>query len=91
MSAHGRNERFVKAAFAEVAGEVEAGKAADAQKSLEFFKQRGLNVRIADEAERGKLRAMVYPQAREAYVGMAGPGGKEMIELYEKELATLSK
>jgi C4-dicarboxylate-binding protein DctP len=82
---------IVKAAFAEVASEVEAGKAADAQKSLEFFKQRGLNVRIADEAERGKLRAMVYPKAREAYIGMAGPGGKEMIELYEKELATLSK
>ena len=82
---------IVKAAFAEVAAEVEAGKAADAEKSLEFFKQRGLNVRIADEAERGKLRAMVYPKAREAYIGMTGPGGSEMIQLYEKELATLSK
>jgi hypothetical protein len=34
---------------------------------------------------------MVYPKARAAYVEMAGPAGKEMIELYEKELATLSK
>ena len=34
---------------------------------------------------------MIYPKAREAYVGMAGAGGKEMIELYEKELASLSK
>jgi C4-dicarboxylate-binding protein DctP len=82
---------IVKSAFAEVAAEVEAGKAADAQKSLEFFKQRGLNVRIADEAERAKLRTAVYPKAREAYVSMAGPGGREMIELYEKELATLLK
>jgi C4-dicarboxylate-binding protein DctP len=82
---------IVKAAFKEVAPEVEAGKAADAQKSLEFFKQRGLNVRIADEAERKKLRDMVYPKARAAYIGMAGPGGKDVIELYEKELATLSK
>ena len=56
-----------------------------------LFKERGLNVRIADEAERGKLRAMTYPKAREAYVEMAGPGGKEMVELYEKELAALSK
>jgi C4-dicarboxylate-binding protein DctP len=82
---------IVKAAFKEVAPQVEAEKAADAQKSLEFFKQRGLNVRIADEAERKKLRDMVYPKARAAYIEMAGPGGKEMIELYEKELATLSK
>ena len=66
-------------------------KAADAQKSLEFFKQHGLNVKIADEAERKKLRDMVYPKAKEAYIASAGPGGKEMIELYEKELAALSK
>jgi tripartite ATP-independent transporter DctP family solute receptor len=82
---------IVKAAFAEVSAQVEREKAADADKSLEFFKQRGLNVRVADETERSKLRAMVYPKARDAYVGMAGPGGKEMIELYEKELATLAK
>lgn len=82
---------IVKAAFAEVSAQVEREKAADAAKSLEFFKQRGLNVRVADESERGKLRALVYPKAREAYIGMAGPGGKEMVELYEKELATLTK
>ncbi len=82
---------IVKAAFKEVAGEVEAGKAEDAEKSLAFFKTRGLNVRIADEAERKKLRDMVYPKAAAVYVGMAGPGGKTLIDLYEKELAALSK
>jgi tripartite ATP-independent transporter DctP family solute receptor len=82
---------IVKAAFAEVAAQVETEKAADAAKSLEFFKQKGLNVRVADEAERGKLRAMVYPKARDAYVTMAGPGGKTLVDLYEKELASLSK
>ncbi len=82
---------IVKAAFKEVAPEVEAEKAADAEKSLEFFKQKGLNVRIADEAERQKLRAAIYPKARAAYVDTSGAGGREMIELYETELATLSK
>jgi tripartite ATP-independent transporter DctP family solute receptor len=82
---------IVKTAFKEVAPQVEAEKAADAQKSLEFFKQHGLNVRIADEAERNKLRDMVYPKAKEAYIASAGPGGKEIIELYEKELAALTK
>ena len=82
---------IVKAAFKEVAPQVEAEKAADAEKSLEFFKQKGLNVRIADEAERQKLRAAIYPKARAAYVDTSGAGGREMIELYETELATLSK
>jgi tripartite ATP-independent transporter DctP family solute receptor len=84
-------QKIVKAAFAEVAPQVEAEKAADAQKSLEFFKQKGLNVKIADEAEREKLREAVYPKARAAYIAMAGAGGKEMIELYEKELAATKK
>ena len=84
-------QAIVKAAFAEVAPQVEAEKAADAQKSLEFFKQKGLNVRIADDAEREKLREAVYPKARAAYIATAGAGGKEMIELYEKELASMKK
>jgi C4-dicarboxylate-binding protein DctP len=84
-------QKIVKAAFVEVAPQVETEKAADAEKSLEFFKQKGLNVRVADEAERNKLRAAVYPKARAAYVETSGPGGREMIELYEKELASLAK
>jgi C4-dicarboxylate-binding protein DctP len=82
---------IVNAAFKEVAPQVEKEKAADAQKSLEFFKEKGLSVRIADEAERTKLRALIYPKARDAYIATAGAGGREMVELYEKELATLSK
>jgi C4-dicarboxylate-binding protein DctP len=50
-----------------------------------------MNVRVADEAERAKLRAVVYPAARDAYISTAGAGAKEIIELYEKELAKLSK
>ncbi len=84
-------QKIVKAAFIEVAPQVETEKAADAQKSLEFFKQKGLNVRIAGEDERKKLREAVYPKARDAYIATAGAGGKEMIALYEKELAALTK
>jgi len=76
----------IKAAFREVAPEVEAGKEADAAKSLEFFKTAGINVRVADEAERAKLRAIIYPKARDAYIAQAGAEGKALIELYEKEL-----
>jgi C4-dicarboxylate-binding protein DctP len=81
----------IRAAFREVAAEVDQGKEADAQKSLAFFKQAGLNVRVADEAERAKLRALVYPKGRDAYIAQAGAEGKALIDLYEKELQGLNK
>jgi tripartite ATP-independent transporter DctP family solute receptor len=81
----------IRAAFREVAPEVDQGKEADAQKSLAFFKQAGLNVRVADEAERAKLRALVYPKGRDAYIAQAGAEGKALIDLYEKELQGLNK
>ncbi|MCG6877268.1 MAG: TRAP transporter substrate-binding protein [Betaproteobacteria bacterium] len=85
------HREVIKVAFREVAPEVEQGKAADAAKSLEFFKTTGINVRIADEAERAKLRAMVYPASRDAYIAQAGDEGKALIELYEKELQAVNK
>jgi C4-dicarboxylate-binding protein DctP len=84
-------QAVVKSAFAAVASQVENGRDEDSRKAIEVFKQRGLNVRVADETERAKLRAAIYPAARDAYIGTAGAGAKEIIELYEKELAKLSK
>jgi tripartite ATP-independent transporter DctP family solute receptor len=85
------HREIVKGAFVEVAAQVEREKAADAERSLEFFKKQGLNVRIASEAEREKIRAAAYPKARDAYIAMAGAGGRKLIELYEAELKALSK
>ncbi len=85
----GSQRGIVKAAFAAVASEVEKGKIADAIKSLDFIKKAGLNVRIAGEAERDKIRALAYPPARAAYISKAGDEGRKLIELYEKELAAL--
>jgi len=81
----------VKSAFAAVSLQVENGRDEDSRKAIEVFKQRNLNVRVADEAERAKLRAAIYPAARNAYISTAGAGAKEIIELYEKELAKLTK
>ena len=85
------DREIIRAAFREVAPEVSDGKAADAAKSLEFFKKRGLNVRIAGEAERAKLRSIVYPKARDAYVAQAGAQGKALIDLYEKQLKAVTR
>lgn len=85
------DRKIIKDTFQEVSLQVEREKAADAQNSLDFLKQHGLNVRIASEAEREKIRAEAYPKARDAYIKMAGPGGKELIDLYESELKAHSK
>jgi tripartite ATP-independent transporter DctP family solute receptor len=77
---------IVRAAFREVAPEVEKGKEDDAAKSLEFLRKAGLNVKIADEAERQKFRAVIYPAARDAYIGVAGDEGRKLIDLYEQQL-----
>jgi len=81
----------IKAAFREVAPEVEKGKAGDAAKSLEFFKTAGINIRIADEDERAELRKIIYPQSRDAYIAQAGAEGEALIALYEKELQAVNK
>jgi C4-dicarboxylate-binding protein DctP len=85
------DRKIIKDAFVEVSAQVEREKAADAEKSLAFLRQKGLNVRIADEAERDKIRAEAYPRARDAYIKMAGPAGKQLIDVYESELKALSK
>ena len=82
---------LIRAAFREVAPQVSKEKAADAARSLEFFKKRGVNVRVADEAERAKLRAIVYPKARDAYIAQAGAEGRALVEQYEKQLKALSR
>ncbi|MHA6692066.1 TRAP transporter substrate-binding protein [Devosia sp. A449] len=85
------DQAIVRAAFLELAPEVEAGKEADAAASLEFLTNAGLNVRVADEAERQELRDVIYPPARDAYFDMAGDEGKKLIALYEEQLQLLTK
>ncbi len=82
---------IIKAAFAEVALDVEKGRIADATKSLAFIKKAGLTVRIAGEAEREKIRSMAYPPARDAYIAKAGAEGRNLIEIFERELKAASK
>jgi C4-dicarboxylate-binding protein DctP len=77
-------------AFDEVRPEFERNKDAAQQKALEIIRASGkTNVRIADEAERARLRAAMYPRARAAYLERAGAEGKKLIELYEQERKAL--
>jgi tripartite ATP-independent transporter DctP family solute receptor len=60
----------------------------DAQKSsLDAIKASGkIHVRVADEAERKRMRDAMYPRARAAYLERTGAEGQKIISLYEQEL-----
>ncbi len=54
--------------------------------SLETIKASGkISVRIADEAERRRLRDVMVPKARAAYLERAGAEGQKLLDLYQQE------
>ena len=58
--------------------------------SLEAIKSSGrISVRIADEAERKRLRDAMYPRARAAYLERAGAEGQKLLDLYQQEAKRL--
>jgi tripartite ATP-independent transporter DctP family solute receptor len=74
----------------EMRPQTEKAKEAAQQASLELIKSSGkINVRVADEAERKRLREAMVPRAREAYLERAGAEGKKLMELYEQEAKRL--
>jgi C4-dicarboxylate-binding protein DctP len=76
--------------FDEVRPEVEKMKEAAMQVALDTIKAANVNVRVADEAERGKLRDATAPKAREAYVALAGAEGDEVLKVYDAEIKKLA-
>ena len=73
-------------AFEEVRPAFEKNKDAAQNAALEVIRASGkTNVRIADEKERARLRAAMYPRSRAAYLERAGAEGQKLIALYEQE------
>ena len=85
----GHREAMAKS-LEEVRPQTEKAKEAAQQASLDLIKGSGkINVRIADEAERKRLREVMVPKAREAYLERAGGEGRKLMELYEQEAKRL--
>jgi C4-dicarboxylate-binding protein DctP len=75
----------------EVRPQTEKAKEAAQQASLELINSSGkINVRIADEAERGRMRDVMAPKARDAYLERAGAEGKKLLDLYQQEAKRLA-
>jgi len=77
-------------AFEEVRPEVEKLKEAASDAALDTIKGAKANVRIAEEAERAKLRDKMTPAARAAYLERAGAEGKKLLELFDQERKRLN-
>jgi tripartite ATP-independent transporter DctP family solute receptor len=76
----------IKKAFDELRPEFEKNKDAAQQAALEVIKTAGkTSIRVADEKERGRMRDLMYPRARAAYLERAGAEGKKLIDVYEQE------
>lgn len=61
-------------------------KAAAVAAALTAIRDAGMNVREVSSEEQARLRELMYPRAREAYIERAGDEGEALIELYEQQL-----
>jgi C4-dicarboxylate-binding protein DctP len=87
--APGQRDAIVKS-LEEMRPQTEKAKEAAQQASLELIKASGrMNVRVADEAERRRLREAMAPKAREAYLERAGSEGRKLMDLYQQEAKRL--
>ncbi|MYM54274.1 TRAP transporter substrate-binding protein [Thalassovita mangrovi] len=82
-------QAIIKDAFAEIIPELTAHKAAAVAAALETIKEAGTNVRVADEAERAKLREVMFGPASEAYLGNTGDAGQKLLEIYTEAYGAL--
>jgi C4-dicarboxylate-binding protein DctP len=74
----------------EVRPQTEKAKEEAQQKALELIKASGkVNVRVANEAERKRLRDAMAPRAQAAYLDRAGAEGKKLLDLYQQEAKRL--
>lgn len=76
---------IITAAFEEMRPGVEKAKDAASGAALETIKTGKVNVRIANEAERNRLRDAMAPKARAAYLERAGVEGKKLLDLLDQE------
>lgn len=75
--------------FREVSIDVEKGKQEDAKNSLEFLKNKGLNVRIPSAGDEKAMHDIMFPAARDAFISMAGDEGKKLMQVYDEQMKTL--
>lgn len=80
-----KDQKIITDAFQEVIPELVAHKKAAVTAALETIKEAGVDVKVATDEEKAKLREIMYPAAKDAYVAQTGEEGQKLIDLYEAE------
>jgi len=83
-------QTVIRNAFKEVVPGLEKRAVAGQAAALEHIKKSGINIRVAGAAERAKMRAMMFGQAKKAYIERAKDTGTALMALYGKEYARLT-
>jgi len=74
---------IIAQAFAEVVPELRTHKAAAVTAALEEIRASGIDIRELSADEKAKLRDIMYPKARAAYLERAGADGEALLGVYE--------
>ncbi|WP_027178821.1 TRAP transporter substrate-binding protein [Maridesulfovibrio bastinii] len=83
-------ETIVKT-FAEVMPGVEVNKEQAQKDALEVIKKAGVKVSYLSDTEREKMRSLMYPKTKAAYLSFAGQEGKKLVKIYEEEYNRIMK
>ena len=79
-----KDRKIIVDAFNEVVPDLIDHKTKAVAAALETIKDSGMDVKTASDEEQAKLRELMYPAARDAYVERVGDEGKKLIDVYEK-------
>ena len=77
--------------FMEVMPSVEANKEQAQKDALEVIKKAGVHVTPLSDSDRAKMRELMYPRTKAAYLDRAGAEGQKIVELYEAEYKKIVK
>jgi C4-dicarboxylate-binding protein DctP len=78
-------------AFNEVIPDLIAHKAAAVEQALEEIRNAGMEIRELSDQEQAAFREVMYPAARKAFLERAGEEGAALIEIYEREYASVTQ
>ncbi len=84
-------QKIIIDTFLEVMPEVEMNKEQAQKDALAVIKKAGVTVSPLSNADRAKMRELMYPKTKAAYLARAGATGEKLIKLYEEEYAKIVK
>ena len=82
---------IITSTFKEVIPGLEKRAVAGKNAALEHIKKSGINIRVASLKERAKMRAMMFEDAKKAYIERAKDVGNSLMSLYSSEYSRITK